>query len=122
MQLRDIVNKLHFVTTHYKSQLWIKEVYDWYEVHNQFVNQKSYSPNTQRYWFTHKLVIKSFIHIKNALPHMFEYLFNKRVPKSTNGLESFFGHLKSHLLLHRGLTKEHRKNFIKWYLYFKNRE
>ena len=29
---------------------------------------------------------------------MFEYLDNERIPKSTNGLESFFGHLKGHLL------------------------
>jgi hypothetical protein len=122
IELRTIVNTLHTITTHQESQKWMKEIFDWYKKHQTFVNQKSYSANTKRYWFTHKLVRKAFIHIKNALPNMFEYLFNPRVPKSTNGLESFFGHLKSHLLMHRGLSKEHRKNFIKWYLYFRNEE
>lgn len=51
---------------------------------------------------------------------MFHYLDNARVAKSTNGLESFFGHLKGHLAVHRGLSIKHRKNFIQWYLYFKN--
>jgi hypothetical protein len=55
--------------------------------------------------------------IRKALPHMFHYLENDRIPKTTNRLESFFGHLKGHLAR---LSVKHRKNFIKWYLYFKN--
>jgi hypothetical protein len=96
------------------------ELYNWHELYKNFINEKSYSLDSKRYWYKHKMVRRAFVLIKNALPNMFQYLFNNRVPKSTNGLESFFGHLKSHLLLHRGLTKEHRQNFIKWYLYFKN--
>lgn len=119
-ELLRIIKKLSLIKQHHQSHEWIMEVYNWHERHKDFINEKSYSLSTQRYWFKHKLVRKAFVHIKNALPNMFQYLFNDRVPKSTNGLESFFGHLKSHLLLHRGLTKEHRKNFIKWYLYFKN--
>jgi hypothetical protein len=32
---------------------------------------------------------------------------NPDIPKTTNGLESFFGHLKQNISLHRGLSKEH---------------
>lgn len=53
---------------------------------------------------------------------MFHYLDNPGIPKSTNELESFFGHLKQNICLHRGLSKEHYKNYIKWYLYFKSNE
>ncbi len=52
---------------------------------------------------------------------MFYYLNDSNIPKTTNGIESYFGHLKNHLDLHRGLTEEHRKSFIKWYIYFKNK-
>ena len=120
-ELLLIVVQLSTIENHVQSHQWIMDVFNWYEQHKDYINEKSYSADTKRYWFTHKLVRRAFIHIKNALPDMFQYLFNERIPKTTNGLESFFGHLKSHLLLHRGLTKEHRKNFIKWYLYFKNR-
>lgn len=122
LSLLNIVYKLNTITTHHQSQQWMRDIYDWHIIHKDYIQQKSFSPNTKRYWFKHKMVRRAFVHIKNALPNMFEFLFNGKVPKSTNGLESFFGHLKSHLLLHRGLTKEHRKNFIKWYLYFKNQE
>ena len=120
-ELLYIVKKLSLIKEHYQSHQWIMDLYRWYEHHKDYINEKSYSFNTNRYWYKHKMVRKAFIHIKNALPNMFQFLFNDRIPRSTNGLESFFGHLKSHLLLHRGLTKEHRKNFIKWYLYFKNK-
>lgn len=120
ISLLSVVQKLSSVDNHIKAQLWMKAIYDWHIHYKGFIEEKSVSHATGRYWYKHKLVRRSFVLIKNALPHMFEYLFNSRVPKSTNGLESFFGHLKSHLLLHRGMTKHHRKNFIRWYLYFKN--
>lgn len=119
-ELLLIVKKISLIKNHNQSHEWMMEFYSWYEKHKSYVNEKTYKIGTKRYWYKHRNVRRAFVHIKNALPNMFQYLFNERVPKSTNGLESFFGHLKSHLLLHRGLTKEHRKNFIKWYLYFKN--
>ena len=33
---------------------------------------------------------------------------------------AFFGHLKDNLRIHRGMSIEHRQNFIKWYLFFCN--
>jgi hypothetical protein len=119
LSLLRITNKLSQINSHYKAQVWIKELMDWHIQYESYINEKSIS-STGRYWYKHKMVRRSFIMIKNALPNLFQYLFNDRVPKSTNALESFFGHLKSHLLLHRGLTKEHRKSFIKWYLFFRN--
>lgn len=38
---------------------------------------------------------------------MSHYLDNSGIPKSTNGLESFFGHLKQNISLHRALFNEH---------------
>ena len=93
-----------------------------YEKHKSFVNEKSYNTDTKRNWYTHKNVRKSFIHIKRALPDMFHYLDNPKIPKTTNALESFFGHLKQNISIHRGLSKEHYKNYIKWYLFLKSNE
>ena len=66
------------------------------------------------------MVRRSFIVIKKALPNMFLYLKDDKIPNSTNSLESFFGHLKGNLNIHRGLSLANRKNFLKWYLYYKN--
>lgn len=118
--LLQIVNHLHLIQTHEQSHYWIKALILWYRENETYINEKSFNTETQRFWYTHKLVRRAFIQMKNALPDMFQYLFNSHIPKSTNGLESFFGHLKSHVLMHRGLTPQHRKHFMQWYLYFRN--
>lgn len=120
-ELRHIVSQLHRIQTTLERDYWIVRLVRWYESHQGFVNEKSYHPDTARFWYKHKLVRRSFMVIKKALPDMFHYLDNPRVPKSTNGIESFFGHLKNHLAIHRGLSNKHRRNFIRWYLYFKNK-
>lgn len=120
IELRRIISKVHLIKTPLDRDYWIVSPIRWHEQFEEFVNEKSYNQETGRYWYTHKLVRRSFTVIKKALPDMFHYLDNPRIPKSTNGLESFFGHLKNNLNIHRGLSKQHRKEFIIWYLYFKN--
>jgi len=121
-ELREIVKCLHTIDNRDKWGYWIVDLVKWYERHKDFINQKTFKEETDRYWFTHKSVRKAFIHIKRALPDMFHYLDNPKIPKTTNGLESFFGHLKQNISLHRGLSKEHFKNYIKWYLFYKSNE
>lgn len=121
IELRAIVTQLHRINTTLKRDYWIVSLIHWYEKHKDFINEKTVNLESGRYWYKHKMVRRSFIVIKKALPDLFHYLDNPKIPKSTNGLESFFGHLKGHLNVHRGLSKEHRKNFIRWYLYFKNK-
>lgn len=122
IELLRIVHVLHNISNWDQWGYWIVSLIHWYERHQDFVNEKSFNSITGRYWFTHKMVRRSFITIKKALPNMFHYLDNPRIPKSTNGLESYFGHLKDNLSIHRGLSPNHRKSFIKWYLYFRNRD
>lgn len=122
IELRQIVSKLHLINTQDEKGYWIVTLVKWYEKHESFVNQRTYNPETGRFWYTHKMVRRSFTVIRKALPDMFHYLDNPMIPKSTNGLESFFGHLKGNLDVHRGLSFEHRKSFIRWYLYYRNKE
>lgn len=121
-ELRYIIQRIHFIEDRHYWAYWVAELQQWHDTYHEFINHKSYKSETNRYWYTHKSVRKAFIHIKRALPNMFHYLDNENIPKSTNGLESFFGHLKQNISIHRGLSKEHYKNYIKWYLYFKSNE
>lgn len=120
--LRKIVSQLHLIQNITERNYWIVSFIKWYETHQSYINEKTVNPDSGRYWYTHKLVRRSFMVIKNALPDMFRYLDNDRIPKSTNGLESFSGHLKGHVNINRGLSSKHQKQFIQWYLYFKNKQ
>jgi transposase-like protein len=119
-ELRGIVLLLLKIRTNNDRLYWMKEFRLWYERHKDYINEKTYNSETERYWYTHKLLRRSYYTIKTALPNMFHYLSNPRIPNTTNGIEGFFGHLKNHLDIHRGLTLDNRINFIKWYIYFSN--
>lgn len=120
VSLRKLVGVLHDIKTHNDKLFWTREFHLWYQQHQDYLKEKTINTQTGRYWYKHKFLRRSYITIKRALPNMFHYLDHSKIPKSTNGIESFFGHLKNHLDLHRGLTLKHRMAFIKWYLYFKN--
>lgn len=120
-ELRTLVLMINRIETHNDKQYWIQALSSWEIKFKDFLKEKSYKPETGRYWYKHKLIRRSFLTIKRALPNMFHYLDNNNIPKTTNGIESYFGHLKNHLDLHRGLTKNNRINFIKWYIYFRNK-
>jgi len=119
-ELKKVVSKLHLINNHKELSFWLLDLHNWFIKFREYINEKSYNPETNRYWFTHKMVRRSFMTIKRALPDMFHYLDNPNIPKSSNSIESFFAHMKGHLNIHRGLSYNHRKQFIMWYLYFKN--
>ena len=99
---------------------WTLELGLWYDRYKTYLQEKTIHQQTGRYWYTHKLLRRSYFTIKRALPNMFHYLANPAIPSTTNGIEGFFSHLKNHLDLHRGLTIRHRIDFIKWYVYLSN--
>lgn len=101
---------------------WTRELDAWYKRYKEYLNEKTFNEQTGRYWYTHRLKRRSYFTIKRALPNMFHYLTNNKIPYSTNGIEGYFGHLKNHLDLHRGLSLKHRINFIKWYIFLSNKK
>jgi transposase-like protein len=122
VELRRIVRVLHLIESKQQWGEWMVSLMRWHERHKEYIETKSRKAESDSYWFTHKMVRRAFVHIRRALPDMFHYLDNPDIPKSTNSLEAFFGHLKQNISLHRGLSKEHYRNYVKWYLYFRNKD
>ena len=120
LELRQLVLLLLKIKTENDRIYWIKDLEQWYLRHKAYLQEKTINEQTGRYWYTHKLLRRSYFTLKRALPNMFHYLSNPKISSTTNGIEGFFSHLKNHLDLHRGLTLEHRINFIKWYVYLSN--
>lgn len=121
-ELLGIVYQIHKINDENMRQYWLRSLYDWDIKHKPFISEKSINPITGRVWYTHKMIRRVRHLLITTFPNMFHYLQNDKIPKSTNGLESFFGHLKDNLSIHRGLTIKNRKNFIKWYMFLKDEE
>jgi len=121
-ELRRLVLLLLKIKTENDKLFWIQELEHWYNRHKDYISEKTFNEQTGRYWYKHKLVRRSYFTIKRALPNMFHFLQNPKIPSTTNGIEGYFSHLKNHLDLHRGLSLKNRINFIKWYIYFSNKK
>lgn len=121
-ELLSISNQITFIETQEQCSLWLLKFHQWYNLNQSFINEQSRSITTNRMWYKHKKLHAACTLIINAIPDMFAYLNDEEIPNTTNRLESYFTHLKEKLTLHRGLRFEAKKNFIKWYLYFKNKE
>ena len=120
IELRKLVLQLLAIKTENDRLYWTRQLMSWHVNHKSYLQEKTFNQATGHYWYTHKLLRRSYLTIKRALPNMFHYLNNPQIPSTTNGIEGFFSHLKNHLDLHRGLTLQHRINFIKWYVYLSN--
>ena len=118
--LRRLVCQISQIRTNNDKLFWINELNKWHEDYDEFLKEKTVNRETGELTYTHDSVRKAYIHIHRALPDMFKFINKPEVPANTNGLESFFGHLKDNLRIHRGMSIEHRNNFIKWYLFFAN--
>lgn len=118
--LRRLVCMIAHIKTNNDKLFWIKELNKWHEDYDEFIKQKTVNKETGELTYTHDSVRRAYIHLHRAIPHMFKYIEDPGVPNNTNGLESFFGHLKDNLRIHRGMSLEHRDNFVKWYLFFAN--
>jgi hypothetical protein len=120
IELRKLVLLLMKIKSENDRLFWTREFSSWRERHKTYLEEKTFNTESKRYWYKHKLLRRSCTTIKRALPNMFHYLKNPAIPSTTNGIEGFFSHLKNHLDLHRGLTLQHRIDFIKWYVYLSN--
>lgn len=119
--LRRIAALICKIRTRNDMLYWKQMLSEWHSRHVGYLNDKTVSDTSYAEWFTHKMVRKAYVHIRRALPDMFRFLDNPRIPKTTNALESYFGHLKENISLHRGLSKKHYRNYVKWYIYFRER-
>jgi YHS domain-containing protein len=111
------VTKLHSIED---ANNWLVKFSNWYSINEDFINQVTLNEATKRWWFKHRNLHLACTHLINAIPYMFAYLNDKEIPYSSNELEGYFTHLKEKVTLHRGLSFENKKNFIKWYIHFKN--
>jgi hypothetical protein len=115
---RNLVQQLSIVYTNNDKLWWLSRYSRWTEDNLEYVFQKGVVSYSKQEYYVHNDLRKAYIHLKRALPNLFTYIDHPGVPKTTNALEAFFGHIKDQIRLHRGLAETRIDNFIKWFLFF----
>ncbi len=116
--LKAIVMNISGIRTNNDKMWWLKTFNNWAEENEEYVLKKATLPGTNATYFVRNDLRKAYIHLKRAVPNLFEYIGHPGLPRTTNALEAFFGHVKDQLRIHRGLSETRVDNFIKWYLFF----
>jgi transposase-like protein len=114
-KLRALLSKLSRIKTVGERDTFIGDYAAWISQYRDFIR---FLPQTT---VANKDLKRTMVLINNALPDMFYYLDDERVPATTNALEGFHSRLKADYRRHRGLSKEHRIQYINWYCYFENK-
>ena len=91
----------------------------WHEKWKDFLKEKTYSFDNQRWQYTHKRIRSAYRSLKTNLPHLFTYQKYPylKIPNTTNSLDGFFGKLKGLLNIHRGLSPKRRLKLIREILF-----
>jgi transposase-like protein len=113
-ELRNILSKLSRIKTFQERDEFVQIYTNWIRKYGEFVL------SLPRTTVSYKDLQRTMVLLNNALPDMFHYIANSNVPATTNALEGFHSRLKADYRRHRGLTKEHRIQYIRWYCYYQN--
>lgn len=117
-ELRSLVGMLSRVTTEGEARQWESDLSSWDKQHTDFISHKSISQTTGRKRFTHRKLRAVRSLILNALPDLFRYTKDARIPNTTNSVEGGINSpLKELLHRHRGISKEQKMALVSQYLY-----
>ena len=113
-ELRILLSKLTSIKSFKERDIWDNAYRIWLERYSNFVKSL---PRTSVAFIDLKRTMGL---INNALPDMPHYLKDPKIPATTNLLESFYSRLKADYQRHRGMSKQHKVAYLKWYCHFKN--
>lgn len=117
IELRMIMRLLGKVKTLEIERAWTKSFIEWDKKYQQFLKEKSKSPETGRDWYTHRRLRGVRSLIIYALPNMFNFIKDPSIPSTSNLLEGGINSSMRELLQrHRGLDEEKQKVLISEFL------
>ena len=123
-ELLELILFLNRITNHYQRDIWLKWFGRLTQRHEALIRERTYGKDEvsgrRTWWYTHKNLRRAFRTLHASRENLFLYLDYPDLPKDNNGLEAEFSHLKGKLNIHRGLTRERRTSFVKWYFYLKS--
>jgi hypothetical protein len=119
------------LATREQTNLWIGYLEVWEQTHGSFLRERTYTENPRpgkRKWrYTHERLRSAYRQLAKLLrqDQLFTYLDDKLllqtqqpIPRTTNYVEGGINsQLRTKLKLHRGMSEEHQRRLVEWYLY-----
>jgi hypothetical protein len=90
----------------------------WFEKWEDFLNERTINPLTNKSFYTHKRLRSAYRSLKNNLPWLFTWYDHPEleIPNTTNAIDGHFSDLKNKLRNHNGMSLARKKKFIDGFL------
>jgi hypothetical protein len=135
-ELLQLTRYLWQVKTFEQSQNWQQQLDSWHERNGDFIrertNKDTGEPGKRRWWYTHGRLRSAYYQLAKLLrdDQLFTHLeltllakTNQPIPRTTNYVEGGINsQLRTKLKLHRGMSEEHQRRLVEWYLYSRTEE
>jgi hypothetical protein len=130
-ELLRLTKGLWQVYTAQHMQAWQHRFQLWETSYHDFVKQRTYhqTPKTGKrsWWYTHGRLRSAYYQLKKLQQdnQLFTYVHNPaaNIPRNTNHMEGGINsQLRTKLKLHRGMSEEHQRRLVEWYLYSRTEE
>jgi len=91
---------------------------NWYLNWEDFLNERTTNPITQKSYYTHKRLRSAYRSLKTNLAFLFTCKDYKElnIPNTTNAIDGHFANLKNKMRNHNGMSLERKKKFIDGFL------
>lgn len=108
--LWKLTRSLWDVRTSTDAARWHSRFAAWERRYTSFLKERSQSPETGRWWYTHRKLRAARSHIRNASPYLFTFTEISGVPRTTNHVEGGVNaRLKELVHRHRGLSPARKR-------------
>lgn len=99
---------------------WKEKLNSWIKIYWDFLYEKRKDTNG-RWWYVHRGVRKALRTLITASEESFTFLSHPLMPRTSNKIEGSISNLTSKHLIHRGFKQDKTESFIRWFVYFYNR-
>jgi hypothetical protein len=127
--LLQLTRELQRVRTRQQARRWKRKLKYWYKKHKAFVNQRTVKTTPkprERYWqYTHVRTRSAYRQLYKIADDLLRssYRQSPQLPSTTNHVEGGINsQIRTKIKLHRGMSNEHQKVLVNWYLYTRTEE
>ena len=124
-ELLRLVYETHAVKTAQDRGKWLRDFEAWGQRWERFLKERTHGEHPggkQTWWYTHRRIRAMKYTLTQALDNLFAHVECQGVPSTTNLVEGGINsRIKELLHRHRGMSLEHKKTIVAYFLNSRNR-
>lgn len=120
IELKTLADHVWKIESKEALKWWVKELLVWKQRNFLFYIERR-TDTTGKSWYAHPGPRKTLRILLTVAKQSFAFLNQPLVPKTSNAIEASIGVLGDKKRIHRGLKTQRTEPFLRWFIYFYNK-